>query len=241
MVLLRASSAVLAGLLLLVGSLALLPSALGAPVEPGSVAPFQAQATGTATVGATGTATVSATGTVGMAYHAGRNTVFVLNFSTGVISEINPSNGATINSFSVQPVGSPSFFISFGDLDVDEATGNLLVIGSSQATIRELTPAGIFVRDISVTGLTSSMTGIAVDDFKREAWVAAANRAKEVLKTYPEAPATEEALAILVVAYDKLNLTDLRDDAQRVLKLNFPNSKFAQGVSTEGKAWYRFW
>ena len=76
---------------------------------------------------------------------------------------------------------------------------------------------------------------------KREAWVAAANRAKEVLKTYPDAPATEEALAIMVVSYDKLKLTDLRDDAQRVMQLNFPNSKYAKGVSTEGKAWYRFW
>jgi hypothetical protein len=65
MFLLRASSAILAGLLLLLGSLALLPSALGAPVEPGSVSAFQAQATGTATVGATGTATIAATGTVG--------------------------------------------------------------------------------------------------------------------------------------------------------------------------------
>jgi outer membrane protein assembly factor BamD len=45
----------------------------------------------------------------------------------------------------------------------------------------------------------------------------------------------------MVVAYDKLKLTDLRDDAQRVLTLNFPNSKYAKGVNLEGKAWYRFW
>jgi outer membrane protein assembly factor BamD len=25
------------------------------------------------------------------------------------------------------------------------------------------------------------------------------------------------------------------------LQLNFPNSRYAKGVSTEGKAWYRFW
>jgi outer membrane protein assembly factor BamD len=62
-----------------------------------------------------------------------------------------------------------------------------------------------------------------------------------VLKTYPEAPALEEALAIMVVACDKLELTDLRDDAQRVLTLNFPDSQYAKGVRTEGKAWYRFW
>ncbi len=79
---------------------------------------------------------------------------------------------------------------------------------------------------------------------KREAWVAAANRAKEVVKTYPEAPATEEALAIMVLAYDRLKLNDLRDDAQRVLQLNFPQSAYlkgARGIRTEDKAWYRFW
>ncbi len=92
-----------------------------------------------------------------------------------------------------------------------------------------------------VNALASNEVHVAKYYLKREAYVAAANRAKEVLKTYPEAPATEEALAILVIAYDKLKLTDLRDDALRVLKLNFPNSKFAQGVNLEGKPWYRFW
>lgn len=92
-----------------------------------------------------------------------------------------------------------------------------------------------------VNALAGNEVHVAKYYLKREAWVAAANRAREVLKTYPEAPALEEALAILVVSYDKLKLTDLRDDAQRVLKLNFPNSKYTKGVNTEGKAWYRFW
>src|SRR4030065_342750 len=92
-----------------------------------------------------------------------------------------------------------------------------------------------------VNALANNEVHVAKYYMKREAWVAAANRAKEVLKTNPEAPALEEALAIMVMAYDKLKLTDLRDDAQRVLTLNFPDSKYAKGVSTEGKAWHRFW
>jgi len=92
-----------------------------------------------------------------------------------------------------------------------------------------------------VNALAANEVHVARYYLKREAYVAAANRAKEVLKTYPEAPALEEALAIMVVSYDKLGLTDLRDDAQRVLTLNFPNSKYSKGVNTEGKAWYRFW
>ena len=92
-----------------------------------------------------------------------------------------------------------------------------------------------------VNALAGNEIHVAKYYLKREAWVAAANRAKEVVKTYPEAPAVEQALAIMVIAYDKLKLPELRDDAQRVLALNYPSSKFARGVNTEGKAWYRFW
>jgi outer membrane protein assembly factor BamD len=92
-----------------------------------------------------------------------------------------------------------------------------------------------------VNALASHEVHVAKYYLKRKAWVAAANRAKEVLVTYPEAPAREEALAIMVVAYDELKLVDLRNDAQRVLKLNFPNSPYAKGVSIKEKAWYRFW
>jgi len=92
-----------------------------------------------------------------------------------------------------------------------------------------------------VNALASHEVHVAKYYMKREAWVAAANRAKEVLNSYPEAPALEEALAIMVIAYDKLKLPQLRDDAKRVLTLNFPKSKFLKGVNTEGKPWYKFW
>ena len=122
-------------------------------------------------------------GTVGMTYHAGRNSVFVVNFSSDMITEVNPETGVPINpgtginTFSVRPPGAPlfsgvGFDVFFGDLDVDEATGNLLVVGTSQNAIRELSPTGVFIRDIDVTGLASSMGGIAIDNANREAWVA---------------------------------------------------------------------
>jgi outer membrane protein assembly factor BamD len=76
---------------------------------------------------------------------------------------------------------------------------------------------------------------------KRQAYVAAANRADNVVKNYPQTPAVEEALAIMVVSYDKLGIKDLRDDAMRVLKMNFPNSKYAQGVDLTEKSWWKFW
>ena len=92
-----------------------------------------------------------------------------------------------------------------------------------------------------VNALAYNEVHVAKYYLKRKAYVAAANRAKEVVRIYPEAPATEEALAVMAIAYDQLKLPDLRDDARQVLKLNFPNSKYAQGVSLREKSWYKFW
>ena len=60
----------------------------------------------------------------------------------------------------------------------------------------------------------------------REAYVGGINRAKQVLERYETSPHTEEALAILVYAYEKLDLPDLAANNRRVLALNFPGSKF---------------
>ena len=57
---------------------------------------------------------------------------------------------------------------------------------------------------------------------RREAYMAAATRAQYILENFQQAPEIEEALDVLVRAYDALGLEDLRDDAQAVLALNFP-------------------
>jgi len=57
---------------------------------------------------------------------------------------------------------------------------------------------------------------------RRGAHVAAVNRAKEVLTLYPNAPSTRDALLILVKSYNAMGMKQLRDDAQRVLDMNFP-------------------
>jgi outer membrane protein assembly factor BamD len=76
---------------------------------------------------------------------------------------------------------------------------------------------------------------------KRGAFVAAANRAQTAVKTYPEAPANEEALFIMVKAYDALNLADLRDDAERVMKKNFPNSEYYKRGLNRKEPWWKLW
>jgi outer membrane protein assembly factor BamD len=91
-----------------------------------------------------------------------------------------------------------------------------------------------------VNALASNEVHVARYYMRRGAFVAAANRAQFALTTYPQAPATEEALVILVKAYDSLKMTDLRDDAERVLKKNYPNSKYLSGGSA-GKPWWQIW
>ena len=78
---------------------------------------------------------------------------------------------------------------------------------------------------------------------KRKAYIAAANRAQFALREYPTTPATEEALFIMVKAYDMLGLDDLRDDAERVLQQNFPDSSHLAGYHPieDVPWWKRLW
>ena len=92
-----------------------------------------------------------------------------------------------------------------------------------------------------VNALASNEIHVAKYYMKRGAYVAAANRAQYSLKNYPPAPANEEGLLILVQAYDKLGMIDLRNDAERVLKANFPQSKFLTGKGASGTPWWQLW
>ena len=93
-----------------------------------------------------------------------------------------------------------------------------------------------------VNALAASEIHVARYYMRRGAHVAAANRAQFSLKTYPQAPANEEGLMILVNAYDTMGLKDLRDDAERVLKKNFPNSPYLTGGPRKaGSPWWQIW
>ncbi len=54
----------------------------------------------------------------------------------------------------------------------------------------------------------------------REAWVAAANRAKTILQSYPGTTAIKPALEIQLQAYRQLGLDELAADTQRIIELN---------------------
>ncbi len=92
-----------------------------------------------------------------------------------------------------------------------------------------------------VNALASLEVHVARYYIKRGAYVAAANRAQYAVKNYPDVPATEEALFIMVKAYDLLGMDDLRDDAERVMRKNFPNSEYyARGLERK-EPWWKLW
>jgi outer membrane protein assembly factor BamD len=77
---------------------------------------------------------------------------------------------------------------------------------------------------------------------KRHAYLAAANRCKYVLEYFPQSPGVEQALVIMISAYDLLSLDDLKNDTLRILKTNYPNSEmFGKNFTQDERVWWKFW
>jgi outer membrane protein assembly factor BamD len=78
--------------------------------------------------------------------------------------------------------------------------------------------------------------------YKRGAFLAAVNRAQLTVSEYRDVPAIEEALFIIYKGYDALGMTQLRDDALRVLQKNYPNSEFLlKGGRPNTDPWWKVW
>ena len=102
------------------------------------------------------------------------------------------------------------------------------------------TPDSLLRMNYLVNALASHEIHVARHYMKLKAYVAAANRALYVLEHYPATPATEDALVIMVHAYGQLGMTQLQDDAMRVLTQNFPQNPTVTG-QTNSTAWWKFW
>lgn len=106
------------------------------------------------------------------------------------------------------------------------------------------TPDALMRMKYLVKMLSKYEVHVAKYYYRRGAYLAAANRAQSVIKQYPDSPVTEEALYIMARSYDRLGMTDLRDDADRVLRTNFPKSALLDSSGApkkEDKAWWKFW
>ncbi len=77
---------------------------------------------------------------------------------------------------------------------------------------------------------------------RRGAFLAAVNRAQQVITSYPNSPSQEEALFIMWKGYDAMGVKDLSADSKRVLDRSFPNSLI---VKNNGPVifdpWWKMW
>ena len=88
----------------------------------------------------------------------------------------------------------------------------------------------VFLRN----NLSSYEIDVAHYYLRRKAYVAAANRARYMLETYPESTQAGSALEIMHIAYTELDLPELADDAMRILELNYPDHPYIIGENNEG-------
>lgn len=96
--------------------------------------------------------------------------------------------------------------------------------------------------DYIVNSLAEYEVHVARYYYRRGAYVAAVNRAQQAVRDYPQTPAVEEALYIMSIGYERLGLKDLSADADRVLKKNFPESRYLRdGLRDPDRAWWQFW
>jgi outer membrane protein assembly factor BamD len=95
-----------------------------------------------------------------------------------------------------------------------------------------------------INTLSRSDIHVASYYLRRGAYVAAVNRANNVLKEFPKSPYTRDALQIMVLAYQAMGLTELRDDTQRVLTLNIAKDGIKPSIDAtlkEQGSWWQFW
>jgi outer membrane protein assembly factor BamD len=78
--------------------------------------------------------------------------------------------------------------------------------------------------------------------YQRGAYLAAINRSQLAIADYRQVPALEEALYIMILSYDKLGMSDLREDAKRVMAQNYPNSQYmSRGFQGKDNPWWKLW
>ncbi|MDR7376772.1 outer membrane protein assembly factor BamD [Rhodoferax ferrireducens] len=104
------------------------------------------------------------------------------------------------------------------------------------------TPDAVLRMTYIVNSLAQYEVHVARYYYTRGAYVAAINRAQSALTDYSNVPALEEALYIMVKSYEALGMTQLRDDTQRVLAQNYPQSEYvSRGFKAKDSPWWKLW
>ncbi len=79
--------------------------------------------------------------------------------------------------------------------------------------------------------------------FRRGAYVAVVNRSKYVIENYQNTPAVEDALGLMALSYERMGMDTLAADTRRVLKTNFPESRYHDPEFAPGNKKFslKFW
>ncbi|GAB2490417.1 outer membrane protein assembly factor BamD [Arenimonas alkanexedens] len=87
----------------------------------------------------------------------------------------------------------------------------------------------VFLRNL----LARHEVGVGQYYLRRGAYVAAANRGKYLLQTYPQSEHDGDALALMAASYVALGQAELAADARKVLETNYPKHPYL----SQGKNW----
>ena len=91
-----------------------------------------------------------------------------------------------------------------------------------------------------INTIAENEVNVAQYYYERYGYVAAINRAQNVLSNFSGVTATERALYIMMMSYEKLGLNDQAQDARRVFMQNYPESVYLEkGLEGDSK-WYDF-
>jgi outer membrane protein assembly factor BamD len=74
----------------------------------------------------------------------------------------------------------------------------------------------------------------------RGAFVAAAQRAKVCIEEFDGAPAVREALEILILSYDKMELKELANQTRQMYRANY-DAEASEKKTTLKRKWYKLW
>ncbi len=77
-----------------------------------------------------------------------------------------------------------------------------------------------------INALAQTELSVANFYYVRKAYIATIQRAQIVVRDFQTSPATEDALILMAKSYQALEMPDLQADTERVLALNFPDSKY---------------
>lgn len=89
-----------------------------------------------------------------------------------------------------------------------------------------------------VDSLVKQELTIANYYLERGAYIAAINRSQEILRNFDGTPATENALIIMIKAYEGMKMYNLRDDTRSVLLKNYPNSTQEFKIKKTWSPWF---